>query len=314
MAGRNRLPLLLLKIVISLALLAFILFKQTSLREIGEVLRTVDWRWLPPAFSLHAFGLFSSAFRWQILARAQGDEIPLGFLAKSYLVGQFFNNFLPTNFGGDIVRIWDGSRYSKSLVKSSAIVLVERFTGISVLFLMAVVASLFRIEMAREVPVVLAALLLGLLGFAAIALFLTGFAARLLTALPLRGLPDRLRNKTLLFRETILHYKTQKGPFARATFWALLLQLNVVVYYYLIGRALHLNIQFIDYFIFIPLVLIILTIPITISGLGLREESYIEIFKYYGIGAQAAVSFSLIGVAFNLVIGVIGGIIYVTRR
>ncbi len=314
MAGRNRLPMLLLRLVLSLSILAFILIRQTSLGEIGEVLRTVDWRWLALAFSLHAFGLFSSAYRWRILARAQGDDIPLGFLAKSYLVGQFFNNFLPTNFGGDIVRIWDGSRYSKSLVKSSAIVLVERFTGISVLFLMAVVGSLFRLEMAREIPVILAALLLGLLGFAGTAVFFTGFAARLLASLPLRGFPDKLRNKTLLFRETILHYKTQKGPFAWATFWAFLLQLNVVVYYYLIGRALHLNIQFIDYFVFIPLVLIILTIPITISGLGLREESYIEIFRFYGISAQAAVSFSLIGVAFNLIIGIVGGIIYVTRR
>jgi glycosyltransferase 2 family protein len=314
MAGRNRLPMLLLKLLISLSILAFILIKQTSLEEIGKVLATVDGRWLAIAFSLHAFGLFSSAYRWQILARAQGDEIPLGFLAKSYLVGQFFNNFLPTNFGGDIVRIWDGSRYSKSLVKSSAIVVVERFTGISVLFLMAVVGSLFRLEMAREIPVILAALVLGLFGFASTALFFTGFAARLLASLPLRGLPDKLRNKTLLFRETILRYKDQKGPFAWATFWALLLQLNVVVYYYLIGKALHLDIHFIDYFIFIPLVLIIQTIPITISGLGLREESYIEIFKHYGISAQAAVSFSLIGVAFNLIIGVIGGIIYVTRR
>jgi len=306
--------MLLLKILVSFSILAFILFKQTSFGEISQVLRAVDGRWLALAFSLHAFGLFASAFRWQILARAQGDEVPLGFLAKSYLVGQFFNNFLPTSFGGDIVRIWDGSRYSNSLVKSSAIVLVERITGIMVLFLMAVAGSLFRLEMARDVPVILAALVLGLVGFVSIALFLTGFAARILAALPVRGVLGKLRDKALLFRETILHYRTQKGPFARATLWAFLLQLNVVVYYFLIGRALHLKIQFIDYFIFIPLVLIIQTIPITISGLGLREESYIEIFRYYGIAAQTAVSFSLIGVAFNLVIGLVGGVIYVTRK
>lgn len=314
MIGHKRLPMLLLRLLVSLSILAFILIKQTSFGEIGQVLRTVDAGWLALAFSLHAFGLFASAYRWQILARAQGDEIPLGFLAKSYLVGQFFNNFLPTNFGGDVVRIWDGSRYSRSLVKSSAIVLVERFTGIMVLFLMASAGSLFRLEMARDVPVILAALVLGLLGFVSVALFLTGFAARSLAALPLRGFPGRLRDKLLVFRETILHYRTQKGPFARATLWAFLLQLNVVVYYFLIGRALHLKIHFVDYFVFIPLVLIIQTVPITISGLGLREESYIEIFRYYGIAAQTAVSFSLIGVAFNLVIGLMGGIIYVTRR
>lgn len=314
MAGKKRLPLLLLKLLISLSILAFILIKQTSLKEIGAVLKTADVRWLVFAFSLHSFGLFASAYRWQILARAQGDEIPLGFLAKSYLVGQFFNNFLPTSFGGDIVRICDGSRYSRSLVKSSAIVVVERFTGISVLFLLAIAGSLFRIEMAREIPVIFAALLLGAVGFGMTAAFFTPLAARLIAGLPLRGFPDKLRTKTLIFRETILHYRTQKKPFALATLWAFLLQLNVVVYYFLIGRALHLNIHFVDYFIFIPLVLIIQTIPITISGLGLREESYIEIFRFYGIPAQAAVSFSLIGVGFNLIIGLIGGIIYVTRR
>jgi uncharacterized protein (TIRG00374 family) len=314
MARPRRLFSLLLKLLFSFAILVFILIKQTSFRDILAVLKTVNPLWLLIAFSLHTFGLFSSAIRWQILAKAQGDDIPLGYLAKSYLVGQFFNNFLPTNFGGDIVRIWDGSRYCKSVVKSSAIVVVERFTGISVLFLMAVVGSLFRLEMAQKIPVIWVALLLGALGFGATAVFFLPFAGRLLASLPLRGFPDKLRNKTLLFRETILFYRTQAKPFLRATLWAFLLQVNVVFYYFLIGKGLHLHIHFVDYFIFIPLVLIIQTIPITISGLGLREESYIEIFRFYGIPAQAAVSFSLIGVAFNLIIGMIGGIIYVTRK
>jgi uncharacterized protein (TIRG00374 family) len=314
MAKRKNTLLLLLKLAVSLSILAIILTTQTSLREIGGVLRSVNPYWLVLAFSLHAVGLFASAFRWQILARAQGDEVPLGFLAKSYLVAQFFNNFLPTRFGGDIVRIWDGSRYSRSLVKSSAIVMVDRFSGVIVLFLMAVVASLFRLDMARQTPVIWVSLLLGLVGLALVAVFFLPVFARLFASLRLKGFLDRLRGKILLFRETILHYRTQKRAFLRATFWAVLLQLNVIVYYFLIGQALHLKIHFIDYFIFIPIVLVIQIIPITINGLGLREGSYIEIFKFYGISARAAVSFSLVDVAFNLVLGLVGGIIYVARR
>jgi uncharacterized protein (TIRG00374 family) len=314
MANKKSTVLLLLKLAVSLSILVLILTTQTSFREIGSVLRSVNPYWLALAFSLHAFGLFASAYRWQILARAQGDEVPLVFLAKSYLVAQFFNNFLPTRFGGDIVRIWDGSRYSKSLVKSSAIVLVDRFTGIIVLFLMAVVASLFRLDMARQIPVIWISLLLGLLGLSLIAVFFLPVFVRRLGSLRLKGLFDRLRGKILLFRETILHYRTQKRAFLRATFWAVLLQLNVVLYYFLIGLALHLNIHFIDYFIFIPIVLVIQIIPITINGLGLREGSYIEIFKFYGISPQSAVSFSLVDVAFNLVLGLVGGIIYVSRK
>jgi len=314
MAIKKNTVLLLLKLAVSLSILALILTTQTSLREIGNVLRTVNPYWLALAFSLHAFGLFASAYRWQILARAQGDEVPLGFLAKSYLVAQFFNNFLPTRFGGDIVRIWDGSHYSRSLVKSSAIVLVDRFTGIIVLFLMAVVASLFRLDMASQIPVIWIALLLGLLGLTLIAVFFLPVFARLLGSLRLRGFLDKLRGKILLFRETILYYRTQKRAFLRATVWAVLLQLNVILYYFLIGQALHLDIHLIDYFIFIPIVLVIQIIPITINGLGLREGSYIEIFKFYRISPPSAVSFSLVDVAFNLVLGLVGGIIYVSRK
>jgi uncharacterized protein (TIRG00374 family) len=314
MATRKNTLLLLLKLAVSLSILVIILTTQTSLREIGNVLRSVNPYWLVLAFSLHAFGLFASAYRWQILARAQEDDVPLGFLAKSYLVAQFFNNFLPTRFGGDVVRIWDGSRYSKSLVKSSAIVLVDRFSGVIVLFLMAVIASLFRLDMARRIPVIWVSLLLGLLGLALVAVFFLPVFARLFASLRLKGILDRLRAKILLFRETILRYRTQKRAFLRATFWALLLQLNVILYYFLIGRALHLRIHFIDYFIFIPIVLVIQIIPITINGLGLREGSDIEIFKFYGITPQAAVSFSLVDVAFNLVLGLIGGIVYVSRK
>ncbi|MEW5899849.1 MAG: lysylphosphatidylglycerol synthase transmembrane domain-containing protein [Acidobacteriota bacterium] len=314
MAARKKLLIVFLKLAFSLSIIVFILTKKTSLPAIGAVLKGANISWLLLAFSLHGIGLFVSAYRWQILARAQGDEVPLGFLARSYLVAQFFNNFLPTRFGGDVVRIWDGSRFSKSVLKSGAIVLVERFTGIMVLFLMAVIASLFRLDMARQIPVIWVSLLLGLAGLLLIAFFFLPVFARRLTALRVRGYLQRLRDKILLFRETILHYRTQKGPFFRASFWALLLQLNVIVYYFLIGRALDLRINFIDYFIFIPIVLVIQIIPITINGWGLREGSYIEIFKFYGIPAQTAFSFSIIDVAFVFVLGLIGGAIYVSRK
>jgi len=69
-----------------------------------------------------------------------------------------------------------------------------------------------------------------------------------------------------------------------------------------------------DYFIFIPIVHLILLIPFTINGLGLREGTYMEIFKYYGISSAAAVSFSWIDLAFMLVVGIAGGIIYIFRK
>lgn len=307
--------LFLLKLLFSAAVLAFFFFlTKTSLKDIGFKLRGVSWGWLALAFSLQGPGLLISAHRWRILARAQGDDVPLLFLVKSYLVGMFFNNFLPTRFGGDVVRIWDGSKYSKSLVKSSAIVLVERSTGIICLFLFALAASLFRLDMARQVPVIWAALLLGFLGLAAVALFFCPFFGRRLEHLPEKGILKTVKQKIIAFRTTIILYKEKRREFGRATAWAVCLQLNVILYYFLIGRALHISIPLLDYFIFIPLVLLIQIIPITINGLGLRELSYVEIFNFYGITPETAISFSIIEIVFGLVVGLVGGAIYVSRK
>lgn len=316
MAKRRTLSFL-LKAAFSLAALTlFFLTSKVSFGDIGRTLASVSWAWLAVAFSLHIFGLLFSAYRWRILIRAQGDDVPLFFLVKSYLVGTFFNNFLPTRFGGDVVRIWDGSKYSQSLVRSSAVVLVERGTGIIVLFLFALVASLFRLDMAREVPVIWAALACGLAGLTAVALFFLPAAGRALERLPEKGLPGRFKHKIIAFRAAILQYRKARGAFARATVLAVLLQLNVILYYYLIGQALHLPIGLLDYFIFIPIVLLVQIIPISINGTGLREGAYIQIFKFYRIPAHAASawSFSIIEVAFGLLVGLVGGIIYLSRK
>jgi glycosyltransferase 2 family protein len=312
--SRRRTLFLILKIVFSATVLALIIVYKAPVRDILGVLRTVELGWLFAAFSLHAVGILVSAYRWQILARAQGDEIPLGYLMRSYLVGTFFSNFLPSSYGGDIVRIWDGSRFSRSIVRSSAIVVVERATGIIVLFLFALFASLFRLDMANDVPVIWAALALGLAGLALASLFFTPLTERVLRALPGGKALRALKEKLLAFRAIILDYRHHKGPFVRASFWALILQANVVVYFFFIGRAFHLEIGFPDYFIFVPIVLLVQALPVTINGLGLREGSTIEIFRYYLIPAGTAVAFSLVDVGFRLVLGAVGGIIYASRK
>jgi len=199
-------------------------------------------------------------------------------------------------------------------VKSSAVIVVERLTGIIVLLVFALVASLIRLEMAQQIPVIWVSLLLGILGLLLIALFFTPVSKKVLERIPAKGVLQKIKPKIFTFRDTALIYRDKKSYFFKALFWALLLQVNVILHYFLIGKALHLDIHLIDYFIFIPIVHLILIIPITISGFGLREGTYIEIFKFYGISAPVAVSFSFIDVIFQLVVGFVGAIIYITRK
>lgn len=309
----NRLSFI-LKLLVSTALLALLLIFKTSFSAIAEVLKEADPFWLSVAFSLHLLGLMISAVRWKILIQAQGDDVPFGFLVKSYLVGTFFNNFLPSRIGGDVVRIWDGSRYSRTVLKSSAIVLVERLTGVVILFVFAAAAALLRLDMARTIPVIWISLLLGLSGLFLFFIFFTPLTEKILALIPNRGFIVKIKQKIFEFRAVIIFYKQRTIALVQAFFWAFCLQVNVILHFFLIGKALNLEIRLVDYFIFIPIVLLIQLIPITINGLGLREGAYIEIFQFYGIAAGAAFAFSLVDVAFMLLVGIIGGIIYVTRK
>ena len=305
----------LLKLTISLSALAFIFLKKAPLQDILRELRQVDMAWILASFSLHALGVWISAKRWQILIHAQGESVPLGYLAKSYLVGTFFNNFLPGRFGGDLVRVWDGSHYSRSILKSSAVVLVERLTGVFILLLFALGASLIRLDMAREFPIIWISMICALGGLTLILSLLSPLWARLLSRFPERGFLAKFKSKAQQFLDTLLVYRSRKKAVTRALGWAFLLQVNVIVHYYLAGKGLHLQIPFLDYFIFIPIILLILTIPITISGWGVRELLYIQIFGYYAVAEAAAVSFPLIAdVAFSLIIGLFGAFIYITRK
>lgn len=307
--------LFLLKIIISFSLITFLVVKKAPLGEIGELLKKANLWWIFLSFSLHSIGLLISSIRWQILIKAQGDFASLGYLAQSYLVGNFFNHFLPTRFGGDVVRVWDGSKPSNSLLKSTAIVLVERMSGIFVLLFFALAVSLFRLDMAREIPVIWISLAVGFLGLAAILSFFLPFSARLIGFLPEGGAGGRLKEKIFKFREIVLVYKGKKAAMLKVLFWAFLLQVNVILHYYFVGKALSLHIPFFDYFIFIPLILFILTIPVTINGHGLREILYSGVFALYGLASSAAVSFSVVAdIAFALIIGIAGGFIYAFRR
>ncbi len=304
----------LLKFLFSTFIILYILIYRTSLKEIYDALSSVNLFWLILSFSLHSLGLLISAWRWQVLMKAHEIKVPFLFLTQSYLVGAFFNQFLPTRFGGDMVRIYDGSRYTNSLLKSSAIILTERANGILILLLFAFLASIFRLELTEKNPIIWISLVVGFGGMVFLLFLLSPFVTRLINKIKEKGFLGKIKEKITFFRESILIYKKRKNELWKATFLSFLLQINVIVHYYFIGRALNMEIPFTDYFIIMPVVLLLISIPVTISGWGVREGALIGIFQFYSYSPSFAVSFSLIDVAFNLIIGLIGGIIYWLRK
>ncbi len=305
-----------LKFAFGCGLLLYLLLFVVKPREIIAVIGDASWPMLLVAFALHAFGFLFSARRWKLILDEQGADFSNGQLIRSLLVGSFFNLFLPTRFGGDIVRISDTRRIEKGVTGSLAVVVYERMSGIVALLVFALFSSFLKIRFIKELPLLYVSLLVSLLGIFLLLLawkkLPRGFLARLDCRRPwLRKLLDRLD----AFHGIILDFINHRSLSRKVFFWAILLQFNVVLHYFLIGRALRMgHIPLLDYFFSIPIMLFILSFPISINGLGVRDLFLIKLFAYYGYSAQYALAFSLLDLAFNLLLGIIGGIIYIFRE
>ena len=85
--------------------------------------------------------MLTSAWRWQLLLRAQDVRVPARTLLSSYLVAGFFNNFLPSTIGGDVVRIRDTARPAQSKTLATTVVFVDRALGLMGLVLVAALGA-----------------------------------------------------------------------------------------------------------------------------------------------------------------------------
>src|SRR5512139_3302631 len=129
------------KVAVSLALLAY-LFSIIDPAALEDRVRSADLLLLAAAVGCYVAMLALATWRWQILLKALGVAAPLRRLTASYLVATFFNNFLPSNIGGDVVRVRDGSRITGSTAASLAVVGIDRILGFGALYALAAAAFL----------------------------------------------------------------------------------------------------------------------------------------------------------------------------
>jgi glycosyltransferase 2 family protein len=300
------------KSLVSIVLIYWIL-RSTDLAEIATAVRSATLPLVLLAAMLHAVGHTLSALRWRTLLQAQGLQVPLLYLVKSHVVGLFFNHFLPSTIGGDGVRAYDSWRVGRNKANAVAVIFVDRFLGVLVLVLFAVGALLLSDELAAAFP---------FLYFWIPLLAVLGLLLAWLLFLPPRPVSAFVARYRLPFlpkvQNTIVDalaiFQGKRGALQKALGLSLLLQANVILYYYLIARALDFPVPLYAFFVIIPVALLLMVIPISINAIGVRENIFILFLAVYGISRPEAVAFAWIAYGLLIVQGVVGGIVYARRR
>jgi len=303
-----------LRVIMSLSLLAWLLV-SIGAGSTFEVVAQGSPGYLLASFGVYLLGVGVRAFRWRILLKAQGIAVPLRRLTSLYFVGAFFGMFLPTGVGGDAVRMVeiardaarDSARDSDSMVLSASTVLADRGAGLLVLFAVALISLPFSHQLVTP-QVTALILILSLLGVGGVILLLE------------QSLIDSLAQRIpplawLLQRKqvSVLYHSLERydwGALAGAAATSLLFNVLLLSTNLLIARAVGVDIAPGYFLLFVPIISFLLALPVSVSGLGIREGGYVYLFGQAGVSSPTALSMSLCFYAITVGTGLIGGIIY----
>jgi len=303
------------KFVISAILIYYVLSK-TNLSQIWLSVKDANIWLLLLSFSLHAVGYYASAYRWKILLAAHNMKLPVSYLVQSYAVAMYFNNILPGTIGGDVVRAYDTWRAGFSKGKSATVVIVERFLGLLGLIVFAVVAVFVATDFTDKIP----NLGYWVVGIFAVMILLTAFMFINQKIISKIGKLFELPGLSLFWKlgkKFADAFKEFRGK-NKALFWAvvlsLILQINVIVHYWLISEALGMNIPLVKFLFIIPIALFVMMVPISINAIGLRENLYVFFLVPFGASVAQCIAFSWVAYGMILFLGIFGGVLLSFRK
>jgi glycosyltransferase 2 family protein len=310
--GGRAIAMLAAKVAFSVVLMA-VLIARIPLASVGESLRQARPPWLAAAFGLLLFSNLVGAYQWSRLLAAVGIRIPLWKVASYYHVGLFFNNFLPANIGGDLARIADASRHGETRAAALSTVLLDRMIGTLALAGLALVTTLPAIDAFHLRVVYLALVAFFALSVALVwAVFhpaLLPALERMLARVGLGGLGPHLDD----LAERLRSFRGQRGLFLQLLSVALVVQLCRIVVHALVARALGVPIALPYFFLFVPLLAVIVSLPISFNGIGVREGAGVVLFGLVGVSRAQAFSLQFTTYLVGVAVSLLGGITFLAR-
>jgi uncharacterized protein (TIRG00374 family) len=302
------------KLAVSVALLTY-LFSITDTAALLQRLRSADLLLLSAAVACYFTMVALATWRWWLLLETLGVRAPLRRLGASYLVATFFNNFLPSNIGGDIVRVRDGSRITGSTTASLAVVGIDRILGFGALYALAAAAFVLGGPVERELAgarAVLAGLALLFLALAYL-YFKPGTTRRLLSAARLDRFPWLLERFETA-KDAVHSFRASLGSVLLALAVSLALHAILVWYYLSIARALSIPLTVSAAFLMVSLCTLLQAVPISFNGWGLREGLFTVYFSQVGLPRDSALAFSILGAGLSVMLSLSGAVAWLTRR
>ena len=246
----------------------FLVFRKIDTEQLLAIVKTIQWYWLIPAVLLFVVSKVFTAFRLNQYFKNIGLYISEELNLKLYLIGMFYNLFLPGGIGGDGYKVYLLNKHFKTPVKKliqSA--LLDRLGGLVAIFFL-----LFGLFLLVDIQI----------DFLETEVWNGLMIAGLILTIPGFWLVQKF-----LFADFLPSFWSANG-------WSMVGQLFQLVCAWFILRSLGVTEDILAYQLVFLLSSIVAVLPLTIGGVGARELVFVYAHTYAGIEETAAVAFSLI--------------------
>jgi len=305
-----------LKAVFSLSLLAYLVYEaepQKIIKVFDDVdLAEVFW-FITGAFVCIIFWLIFMTMRWKVLLSGYKYQVSFGRLISFYLMGMFFNNFLPTSIGGDVFRIYKIVEETGDRTTGFASVIIERMLGIAATLILAVLALFMISQQFHSTQLLYISIMLLLLIMAFFLIIVRNRPFKMLLRIFDKMTFFRIGERFNKLFEAIHYFQKRRRILLYVLLYSIFSQVSVVFMNYFFVRAFSLNVDLSYLFVVVPVTFLLTILP-SINGVGVRDFGFVSLLSRVGVTHAAALSLSFMNLIMPMLISVIGAVLFIIQK
>ncbi len=308
----KKILLSILQIAVTVAVLVWVFHDPAKRAQMAVALRAADYRWVLPAILAYAMVEISAAIRWHILLRTQDIRLNIRRVSGLFLIGMFYNQFLPGGTGGDIMKTYLLLKETPKKMGALLAVVFDRVIGLIALITITGTLIAMRYDWLAQTPASkhLLWILLAILGSSVLAL-VTSFIVSGFNLL--HSLPDRFPGRERLIELSAAYHLYAKhwGDTLAAFGCSIVAHLSTFATFLFVAYAFRAKVAVIDFFAIMPIERTISALPISFAGVGLREKIFqVMLHGLCGVPEATAVLIGSMSFLVMLFCCAPGGIVY----
>lgn len=295
------------------AILVGVLLVTVDLGEVVRLFGRANFSLLLVACLWAFVDRFIMIYRWILLLKPIGIQGSARQIIQIHFTSSFLGAFVPFSIAADLMRSYSISKHTGNFIQPFSSNMIDRLLGLISLSMIAFVALLGSLIVNPSLisPSVYYSIIGGalVLGISLLLIWNRDLVDKLLSLFrwPARS---KVVSKIMEVYTACLVYKNHKATIFKVLGLCFINHIGAFLMMYVIALSLNIHVSIMYFFIFVPMISFLNSLPISVNGVGVSEAGFVYLFSFAGLSMPEALAIALLGRLVSLIATLPGGVIY----